>query len=369
MRTLLLSTLAVLAFAPYAWAYAAAATLTITPDQTAYQVGDTITLNVAGDSEGAEDNRIYGRLLFDANLADYVASHQEPLRNSRGGLQWCLFALTGGEGFAEAFSQFPCSENPEFVDGPLSASVTLLATAPGTLHYSWQTEGNDDDLFLDFFGLREAPGGEVLIVPEVSTGSLLGLGVIAIAIARRRARFLAGFATVALGPYALGATLTITPDQMVYQVGDTITLNVVGDAEGAEDNAIYGRMVFNANLANYVASHQEKLRNSAGGLLWCLVQLTGGDGFAEAFAQYPCSTNPEFVDGPLSASVTLLATAPGVLHYSWQTEGDNNLFLDFFGLREAPGGDVLIVPELSTGSLLGLGVIVIAIARRTVWRR
>jgi len=179
--------------------------------------------------------------------------------------------------------------------------------------------------------------------------------------------FLASLAAVALGPYALGATLSITPDQAVYQVGDMITLNVFGDSEGAEDIRIYGRILFDAGLADYVASHQEAL--TSGITSWDRFPLAGGTGFAEAFSQIPEDADVHPVDGPLSASVTLLATAPGILHYSWQTEGDDNLVLDFFGLREAPGGDVLIVPELSTGSLLGLGVIAIAIARRTAWRR
>jgi hypothetical protein len=76
----------------------------------------------------------------------------------------------------------------------------------------------------------------------------------------------------------------------------------------------------------------------------------------------------ETPDGPPSASVTLLATAPGILDYSWQTDGDLGLRLDFFGLTDAPGDSVLIVPELSTGALLGLGVLAIAIGQRWIRR-
>jgi len=179
MRSLLLASLAAVVLAPYA--YALAATLTITPDQMVYEVGDTITLNVFGASEGAEDNRIYGRILFDAALADYVSSHQELLGNA----WYPATALTGGDGFGEAFGQV--ASNPESADGPLSASVTLLATTPGLLHYSWLTSG-ELDFRLDFFGLTDAPGGSVLIVPELSTGRLLGLGIVAIAIGWRSHR-------------------------------------------------------------------------------------------------------------------------------------------------------------------------------------
>jgi hypothetical protein len=184
MRTLVLSGLAAVALAPYAWAYAGAATLTITPDLPVYQVGDTITLNVSGDAEGAADNLIYGPLLFDADLANYVSSHQQPLTTNR--FRWSVGSLSGGGGFAEAFSQTPGLE-PDVPDGPLLASVTLRATAPGILEYSWRTDG-DPGLRLDFFGLTEAPGGSVLIVPELSPGPLLGLGLIAIAMGRRSAQ-------------------------------------------------------------------------------------------------------------------------------------------------------------------------------------
>ena len=99
-----------------------------------------------------------------------------------------ISSRSGGDGFAEAFAQI-ISKNAYPLDGPLSASVILLATARGILDYSWEMQGD--------FGLRfsaasheatEAPSGSVLIVPESSAGALLGLGVLAIAIGRRRAR-------------------------------------------------------------------------------------------------------------------------------------------------------------------------------------
>jgi len=67
--------------------------------------------------------------------------------------------------------------------------VTLLATAPGILDYAWQMEGDYGLRFSAALGeVTEAPGGSVLIVPELSTGSLFGLGVLAMANGRRRAR-------------------------------------------------------------------------------------------------------------------------------------------------------------------------------------
>ena len=80
-----------------------------------------------------------------------------------------------------------------------------------------------------------------------------------------------------LGPRAradsFASTLTITPDQAVYQIGEPITLNVVGDAEGADIYGVCGRIVFDADLAGYVASHQEQLRSFGGRVPWYLVPL------------------------------------------------------------------------------------------------
>ena len=145
MRHLLAAIAGFLAFA----SFASAATLTITPDKQSYRVGDMIALDIFGDSEGAESAYIgvNGRILFDTDLADYVDSHQEPLTTS--GSRWALFQLAGGEGFADAFAQWHGEDVP--VDGPLSARVRLLATAPGTLDYSWETK--DPQYLLYFFGL------------------------------------------------------------------------------------------------------------------------------------------------------------------------------------------------------------------------
>jgi hypothetical protein len=164
---------------------ASATTLTVTPDKSTYLVGETITLSVFGDPEGTQTNVILGRLLFPAELASYADSSQEPLTSFGGGLSWFQGTLVGGSGFAYAFYQIG-DQSALPVDGPLMASVTLLATAPGSLDYRWESAVGGDQL--RFFGLTTAPGGSVTIVPEPATGLLVAFGLVATALAVRRGR-------------------------------------------------------------------------------------------------------------------------------------------------------------------------------------
>jgi hypothetical protein len=163
---------------------ASATTLTVTPDKSTYLVGETITLSVFGDPEGRQALVIVGRLLFPAELASYADSSQSPLTAFGGWLSWIQGGLTGGPGFADAFYQI-AGHSPLPVDGPLTASVILLATSPGSLDFMWLTSGDEQ---LRFFGLTTAPGGSVTIVPEPATGLLVTLGLVATALAARRGR-------------------------------------------------------------------------------------------------------------------------------------------------------------------------------------
>jgi hypothetical protein len=166
---------------------AAAATLTITPDKSTYTVGELITLDVFGDSEGEAMVAPRGTLLFDAALAEWVSSEQQPLTTS--GIEWTLGNLTSGEGFADAFDQL-LSEEPETIDNHLVATVVLRAGSPGTLSYAWQV-GPGPGKELRWGAPDEpldAPGGNVTIIPEPATAALLSFGLIGMTAARRPRR-------------------------------------------------------------------------------------------------------------------------------------------------------------------------------------
>jgi hypothetical protein len=161
---------------------------------------------------------------------------------------------------------------------------------------------------------------------------------------------------------AQAATLAVTPDQGVYQVGDFITLNVVGDAEGAADFAIAGRLLFDPGLAEYVSSNQVTLMASEPNLSWSSLALSHGEGIATAFNQITAPFgSPSIPADLLSATVVLRATGAGVLPVSWSIEEPGLLF---FGLADAPGTSVTIVPEPSAFTLVALGLTLTAIGCR-----
>ena len=69
-----------------------AATLTITPDKSVYQIGEQITLDVFGDAEGEAAHLIVGAIRFDPALVAFVSGGQRAL-TSFGVVDWDLRSL------------------------------------------------------------------------------------------------------------------------------------------------------------------------------------------------------------------------------------------------------------------------------------
>jgi hypothetical protein len=73
------------------------------------------------------------------------------------------------------------------------------------------------------------------------------------------------------------------------------------------------------------------------------------------------------VRGRVGLSATLAADAAGVVDFSWYT-GPSNEALWFFGLTNAPGTSITIVPEPSTAILFAIRLVLMAgKARRARW--
>jgi hypothetical protein len=177
-------------------------------------------------------------------------------------------------------------------------------------------------------------------------------------------------------PAANAATLTVTPDKTSYGVGETITLSIVGDAEGASAFGIQGYLLFDRTLAGFVSMSQQPLTSGTtpwlvGGALRNCESLPQFRPGCLVFNQVlPIAGGSAAPDNLLIATLQLQALAPGVLDFSWETDTRSGLQLMFFGLAGAPGASILVhAPEPGTAALLALGLVQLASLRGSIRRK
>jgi len=175
---------AVLGFA----AAASAATLSVLANKTTYSVGETITLSVSGDAQGATAYGVFGRLLYTGTGSVTPQTGTQKKINPA----VALGVLTHGAGFSDSFNQIAgligATATNLPADNPFS-TITLIATGLGVVDANWEVPYPTDGNGLYFFGLQSAPGTSFTIVPESSTGLLVFVGLLGLA-GWRRARCL-----------------------------------------------------------------------------------------------------------------------------------------------------------------------------------
>jgi hypothetical protein len=154
-------------------------------DKSTYLTGETITLTVIGVGTGTS-NGIFGSVNYGGLVSADGGQSQSMLTSFGGGVPWivgALFVDNPNVGTQDSFNQTP-GVTPFTVDQALTAVMTFTANAAGVASFSWLINAGLESL--NFFGLTNAAGETVTIVPEPTTAALLGIGLFGLAVAGRR---------------------------------------------------------------------------------------------------------------------------------------------------------------------------------------
>ena len=156
---------------------------------------------------------------------------------------------------------------------------------------------------------------------------------------------------------ANAATVGISSDAAVYNVGDTITLTVFTDAEGEEIFLATAFVAYTGPVTDQAWS-----QTIPAGWIGPPTDFLSLPGFqlafdGQAFAFPHTGTT-------IGATLTFSADAPGLA--SFTISGSPPASVDFEFGTATPGASVsvTIVPEPTTAALLGLGVLAVALKAR-----
>jgi len=175
---------------------------------------------------------------------------------------------------------------------------------------------------------------------------------------------------LAFATAASGATLSLVSNKTTYNVGETITLTVTGDPQGASSYAVFGVLRYNGALVNNGTRTQPLLSGPLGPWVKGPLQnvdtnANDGGSFSYAFSQITGSAQTATnIPASTLSTVTLIAQALGVVAVNWDGPSTPATALDFFGITSSPGITFTIVPEPTTAALLGLGLVGLVLGGR-----
>lgn len=186
MKRTLTSLFTTVLVAGFAVSASAATSVVLSSDAATYSPGSTITLTTTVTANGGEtDSVVFGAVNYSDALLNPLVRTQVPLPPG----DWSAGGLTCTVTFCVLFSQGHTLPALAIGWTNVAIATSTFQVDPGALigtpiTFLWRTTPSTQRL--DWFGITNAPGVTVTVVPEPTTAVLLGLGLFGLAVAGRR---------------------------------------------------------------------------------------------------------------------------------------------------------------------------------------